>query len=104
MARSAVFHSDRPGHPATSSASVDFASASATIGFQIVAVSAASYGALATSSTTANASHGDPNFRQIATSRNTSAADCRIDNPIPPACGRLSKKGPTVTRISHSTQ
>ena len=81
-----------------------FTNATATGGFQIVALIARSIGDVATSSVTAIARLADAVFRQIAMSSSASAADCRIAMPMPPACGRFSVHGPTRCRMTQTVQ
>jgi len=64
-------------------------------GFQMVAVRAMSYGAVATTRMTASARSGELNRFQSAAKRHASAADWMMPRPIPPACGRFSVHGPT---------
>ena len=77
--------------------------AAATGGFQITDEMAISNGADAISRHIASA-RPQCTRRESATSSQVSASDCSSATNTPPACGRLSMKGPSVTRPSHSSQ
>src|SRR5262245_60817921 len=85
-------------------ARLTFAKATASGGFQMVALNAMSYGADAISSTVARPRASEVNRRQMATKSRASAADWMMDNPMLPACGRFCVHGPTRWRMAQTVQ
>src|ERR1019366_1039795 len=71
--------------PSSTNTIVSLTKATASGGFQMVAVSAMSKGAVAAKSVTASASANDAKRFQIATTSTASTADWMIDRPMPPA-------------------
>ena len=81
-----------------------FTNVTASTGFQMTEESARSDGHDAMTSTVAIAKTHDPVAFRIPKHSTASANDCAAARPIPPAWGRLSTRGPIVTRLAHSTQ